>query len=88
MGGTSKRKKEGRGTGIPSNGDQVRLGEVGKGQKKAALKKKKISMKEVYMDKNQAIIKQKDIKRRTMSYYGRKRRTQTAKQCIYVEMGN
>lgn len=31
-------------------------------------------MKEVYMDKNQAIIKQKDVKHQTMSYYGRHRR--------------
>lgn len=31
-------------------------------------------MKEVYMDKNQAIIKQKDIEHQTMSYYRRHRR--------------
>lgn len=67
MGGTSKskREKEGRGVGeTPSRRDRVHLGEVGKGQKKSSIKPK-ISIKEVYMDKNQAIIKQKDIKHRT-----------------------
>lgn len=45
-------------------------------------------MKEVYRDKNQAIIKQKDIKQRTMSYYGRHHRKLTTKQCICMETGN
>lgn len=83
MGGTSTRKKEGRGPGMPSGA----FGRGGEGTKKSSIKKKK-SMKEVYRDKNQAIIKQKDIKQRTMSYYGRHHRKLTTKQCICMETGN
>lgn len=81
MGGTSKRKKEGRGTGQGP-------GTFGTGGEGAKKQHEKISMKEVYMDKNQAIIKQKDIKHRTMSYYGRHHRKLTTKQCICMETGN
>lgn len=72
--GWDKHKKEGR----KRAGDAVTwgpgaFGRGREGTKKSSIKKI-ISMKEVCMDKNQAIIKQKDIKHRTMSYYRRHRR--------------
>lgn len=70
--GWDKQEKEGR------KGDTITRGPGTFGRGREGTKKKQhkkiISTKEVYMDKNQAIIKQKDIKHRTMSYYGRHRR--------------
>lgn len=85
--GWDKRKQEREGRkrdgGTPSRRDQVHLGEVGKGQKKSSIKPK-ISMKEVYMDKNKAVIKQKDIKHGTTRL--QKVTQETKHKAIYIRM--
>lgn len=66
--GWDKQEKEGR----KRDGDTITrgpgaFGRGGEGTKKSSIKNI-INMEEVYMDKTQAIIKQKGIKHRTMSY--------------------
>lgn len=77
-----RRKERGRGDTVTQGPGA--FGRGGEGTKKSSIKQK-ISMKEVYMDKNQAVIKQKDIKHRTTRLL-QKVTQETKHKAIYIRM--